>query len=297
MSYFALSHSFTTELLECPRKFQLSPKSLTPRTEISKNMAAAFGTVFGISIAEYMHSKDADKAILLAFMHWPFPLNEIQTYSNRSVWNIVHAIQDVKRFNLLPEFQPLAIEGQDDWRERAFGIVEGNCIYAGTIDQAFSLEGVPTVIDYKTGDKDCATLKIKYSNQDQLLAYAVMFGTYYNLPRVAYCYLLYSTIEGKFEQVYVEVTKELASEWIASIFARFEMLKIFESLPKAPKNGRACYSYNRPCQFYGICDDMQKAELVEQIPESYRLMDFKKVKDWITNVLSPKGKMSFEWRF
>ena len=297
MKYFALSHSFTSQLLECPRKFQLSEKILEHRTGISENMAAAFGTVFGIAIAEYLHSRNVDEAILRAFVHWPFPLNELQAYSGRSVWNIVHAMQDIERFGLLDEFQPLELDANFDWREKSFGIVDNNCLYAGTIDQAAMFDGIPVVIDYKTGDKSPEILKIKYSNQDQLLAYAVMFGTYYKLPHIGYCYVLYSTTTGTFEKLYVEVTKELASEWVASMFSRFEMLRIFEAMPKAPKNGRSCYTYNRPCQFYGTCDDLQKAELATEIPEYYKIMSFAEVKNWIENILIPKGNKSFIWSF
>ena len=299
-----LSHSFTTEFLACPRRFQLTGIKFQSG-ELSPHVAAAFGSIFGEAIAELIETRDLDSAILTAFLRWPYELNFVQPKSSRSVWNIVHALRDLVRANygLLADMEK--IEGQD-WRERKFALhtqSDGNeFYYIGSLDHAFNIK-LPdspkptfTVVDYKTGEPQLATMRIQYSNQDQLIAYAIMVGTYLKLPRIAYRYVLYNVPSSQFDVVTKLITKETASEWLASLLARFGMLNLFSQMPKAPKNGRSCYNYGRPCEYFGLCDDMALPAPLTGIPPSYTIVSFAEVKHWIENILETSGN-NFVWDF
>ena len=100
-----LRNSSTIQLHKCPRKFELDrllPDSVDWNSQEDQDLA--FGSIVGAGVAEYLVSRNLDKAYFAAFLtcttDLDFHTTESGTAAGKTFW---HALFAISRFTLLDE--------------------------------------------------------------------------------------------------------------------------------------------------------------------------------------------------
>lgn len=257
-----LRNSSTIQLHKCPRKFELDrllPDSIDWNSQ--EDIDLSFGSIVGAGVAEYLVSRNLNKAYFAAFLtcttDLDFHTTESAISAGKSFW---HALFAISRFVLLDEqeyrdYEVVHFQGKPAV-ELSFLVDCGD---------GFTNQGhVDVLLQHKrTGNYrvlDCKTTKYRsniaqWQNAPQALGYSIMVDaitkTLATTYEVDYC--LYNSKTQEWESFNFIKTHAQRAEWIRSLLRDIQHIAEYAEDDHFPKHGESCYDFFRPCSYLDTC--------------------------------------------
>lgn len=254
-----LSHSSLLTLHSCPRRFQLN--RLLPNIPREENPTLQMGTSFGIAIQSYYEGKDINQIVWDIFLSWKLALEAEEKNINKSIWYTISAIQSFlasPETTFIREEYELAKFGPSEKPaiELHFKVdLENGFTYHGYVDLVLKhkMTGEYIVIEIKTGSR---VDEARYKNSFQGLGYSIVLdkivGTEYSSYKVIY--LVYDTATFQYHVFQCHKQLSARADWLVALLNETRIIQIYAEDPRFPMHGESCYSFNRQCNHYGICN-------------------------------------------
>ncbi len=260
-----LSYSSIELLRACPRKFEIY-KILQSAGEKEESIDTLCGTATGLGIQEYFKSKSLDKAIWAAYKAW----NRIgleQETTKKSFWLVVNQLQKLQyTIKERPELNGWELvyfehpkKGLIPAVELSFKIIlNESYVLRGFMDLVLKKDDEYAVLENKTTGWNVIH-PAQHQNSNQGSSYAYILDRIVGKKNYHVKYLIeqFPTLK---QEIY-EFPKGAAArlEWLADLSLECQRIELYKSQQHFPKHGGSCMSFNRPCQFFGICDLNKKA--------------------------------------
>jgi len=262
-----LSYSSLELYHSCPRKFELykvhpvdAPRDTSP--------ALSQGSAVGHGYAAHLMGQGEEQTRFETWLNYYPPLEDnVRTMAKAQV--IVQALIDT----------PMKPENEDDpldWElayfnnqpttELSFCIrLTENMVYVGYLDAVLysPSTGRYRPLELKTSSLQEQTLEVNFKNSAQGLAYALVLDTILGKPQETFAIQyrvaqVHRTKELQYRPTIHDFyfTKTLVDrlEWLIGLKMEVESIQNSLDLEMFPKRGSSCLAWNRPCQFYGICN-------------------------------------------
>lgn len=253
-----LSFSTLEDFNRCERYFQLN-KLLATDDAREESADLSFGTAYGVGIAEYFLSQDADLSIYKGWLaYWP----EIET-DKKNVWRMVQALQASFPVvdNLLMDYEMLVIDGKPA-RELSFRInLTPDYYYVGYIDFVLRhrYDGTCVVWDAKTTGLQLLDLSPNYQNSAQGIGYSIALDAIVGekLAHYAIGYFVAQLLKDAKVKVQPLVFKKTLLDrlnWLMTLGGDLSRLEQAASLDFYPRRGSGCLKFNRQCKHFGVCN-------------------------------------------
>lgn len=264
-----LSHSSRSLLHSCPRKYQLYRLG-NPAREYDEH--TDFGTVVGEGIQHYMLHGDFQAAVFRMFTLFRGDLFEDGVRSRKT---FLHAVYALKQFQiikntLLADYE-VATFNDRPALELGFSVSVGNeFAYRGKVDIILrnKLTGLLLVLELKTS-KDEAKQE-KYGNAGQGLGYSIFTRQISPAAdKFNVLYLVYQTMAQEFAPLMFVKQHTERALWIQDLIADCQLLGVYNQFEVWPRHGESCMSFNRPCNWYGMCH-MRNSNLFADITDEER---------------------------
>lgn len=256
-----LSYSGILTLHSCPRKFELY--RLLPRADEDDTAGhLAFGTVVGNGIQEYIVTSDLNKAILRVFLDWKDNLDsESGAKSAKTFWHAVWAVEKFVGFYAqeLSNYEVAVFNGKPAV-ELGFDIDCGNGFrLRGKLD-ALLIHKVKReflVIECKTTGLSNVS-EAMYKNSAQAVGYGVVVDAVAHQSAAvsnsySVLYPVYKTKAQEWEPFRFPKSYAQRALWIQSILYDIAHIEQYHEMEFFPQHGESCLSFNRACQFFGLC--------------------------------------------
>lgn len=279
----AFSHSRLEALDGCPRKFELSGK-LNIRKRI-KSLTFAYGHAFGEGVQALLAGKTFEEMIWEVFRDWEVPLDmagyEAEQRNKKGFWDCIDTLEkfDYLRNNM--DDNELLLNSRKivwtDWEIAKFVSRNGEVKDAVELEleidlgNGFFYEGhIDLVLKHKVSER-FAVLELKtsglhtvpqelFGNSPQPTGYMIALDTQLvkSNPDATTSfdvfYLVAQTKKKQFYEFQFTKTPLHRNQWLSYLLAKIDQVENLESrnLPY-PINFKSCFSYNRPCEFYGLC--------------------------------------------
>lgn len=250
----------------CPRRSMLT--ALTGERE-EGTIHTEFGSAYGEGAQAIMQGKTIEEAIWAAFMAFKGDFEEMQDKRNRkSFWECVDAVERFKLFWELvaePEYELLYFTDQFGNNvpavELSFRLDFADGYYfIGYIDAVLRnrITGELVVLELKT-TSDQNVPEAKYKNSNQALGYGLVLDYFADLigavgSSYTVLYLVYGTKEQEFSIFPFAKNAVDRVDWLRDTLNKFTFWDYYIKQRHFPKNGDACYSFGRVCNFFGQCD-------------------------------------------
>lgn len=273
-----LSYSTTTTLHSCPRKFLLEKLTADSSTDVTDNVDFLFGHAVGAGVQNYAHNKDMNLAIWDSFLSWKGDLLLEVPKKKKSFWNAIIAVMKFagELGELLEGWEIATLEDGKPAIELAFKLDLGNgYIYMGHIDAILWHPVLKQfkVLELKTTGFNSVN-DAMYKNSAQALGYGLvvdslalkLLGT--AISNYEVLYLVYKAGMQEWEMLPFVKSRQSRASWLLQLRLDCSMVDLYRSTNTFPTYGESCYSFFRPCEFFGICDlksmlDSLASKLVE----------------------------------
>jgi hypothetical protein len=266
----ALSYSRRKTLNRCTRLFQL--REIKQRKSRSPSIDTAFGSAFGAGVQELFASGSVERATIAAFANWDYPEFE-DLYGKKhakSFWICVESIQIfASQFfpSIHSEYQLADLDGKSGVELFVYLRIGDSFNYQIHIDLILQNRETKAlcVVEIKTSGMDA--MESDWGNSSQTLGYYVVLETLSRRlgldvePCVYYiCFnpsklLDASSAHGIQIFPYVK-TPHANMEFVQELMHDIRRINDCVEHDFFPKQGGACTTYRRPCEFYGSCDMM-----------------------------------------
>jgi hypothetical protein len=251
-----LSHSTLETLNSCERKFQLDKLLQGGRKDESEH--TVFGRAYGVGIASYLVTQDADRSIFEAWLaYWP----ELET-EKKNIPRLVSALEAsfVTADTLLMEYEVATFNGRPAV-ELSFRLnINEHYYFVGYIDVVLRnrFTGVYYVLDAKTTGLQLYDLEPLYKHSGQTLGYSVALDRIVGSEQSSYGVLYFVAQLGKEFKAKTHVmpfNKTLLDRlnWFVTLGMDVKHLTEMAELNIYPKRHSGCLRYNKACMYFGTC--------------------------------------------
>ena len=278
-----LSHSSLETLHECERKWQLD-KLLANGTDREDSEHTVFGKAFGVGVAAYAVTQDADMALWQAwYSYWP----EIET-EKKNIPRLLSALMSsfIELDTLLMEYEVVEFNGKPAV-ELSFRLeVTDEYYFVGHIDLVLRnrFTGVHYVLDAKTTGLSILDLSPLYKHSGQTLGYSIALDRIVGAELSSYGVIYFvaqlgKDFKAKIHTLTYEKTLMDRLNWFITLGLDVKHLEEMAELNIYPKRHTACLHFMRPCREFGTCDlhalDTPKIRTEDNIAYdfSYKLED------------------------
>lgn len=278
------SYSSSLLLSGCARKYQLMKMSATKNPESEESWQQTLTFQYGHTVGEAIQDtliRGADKAsreqtIFTLFTGWKCDLFEENTKQKKSFF---HALAALYKFwalqddGLYGDYEVAYFEGKPA-AELSFKINFPNGgSYRGYVDLVLrhKYTGEYVILEMKTNSGNVINPN-QYKNSGQAIGYSVVLDKIQpGLTNYTVEYLVYMTRLAQWETFSFPKTYTQRALWVRD---RLWDQQILDTLAAQetnhgiwPMNGNNCVSWNRDCEFMGICH-MNTEGLVQPLRES-----------------------------
>jgi hypothetical protein len=266
-----LSHSSLITLHACPRKFELYRLNAGPAP--TPSVDTAFGSAFGAGIQTLIATEgNLTKALVDAFLAWDVSLLEENAKSNKSIWEVVMALESFAKIHLptiLKDWKIATLKDGKPAVELSFKInLPDGFAYRGFVDlvlqhrteHRFKIWELKTTGSYVVHEA-------QYKNSFQGVGYGVV------LDQLAAAigaesdyfvdYFVYKTKSREFEIMPFLKSNLERMRWLSQLLLEVEKMQLYDRLGMFPQHGESCYAFFRPCEYFGICQ-MSNSSLVDE---------------------------------
>jgi len=257
------SHSQREILHECPRKFQ-QLKIVRPGIELGNtyiNLDFIFGHAVGAGVQCYIVTGNRNAALFATFLSWSTDSDAETNKSNKSLYfAILATLKFIDFWNQIRQDWEVATFNGKAASELTFWLdCENGHYHAGHIDVVLrnKVSGYYTVIEIKTTSMRDPS-EAMYGNSGQALGYSIILdtiaGTLGAVTTFQVLYFVYSSTRRAWNVFPFTKSRKQRAEWIQDLLLDHTTLNTYVNLEFFPKRGNACWSFNKTCQYYGICD-------------------------------------------
>lgn len=262
-----LSHSATTILHQCPRKFQLHRLMFPFEEPGQTSVDLRFGTAVGNGIQKLFVTRDMNAAVMTAFMSWEGYLwDDAGNKSNKEFIDVLIALD---RFHNLVQgafknYEVVIIDGVPA-SELGFVInFPDGFKYRGLLDLLLinKITGELVVLECKT-TKYRNVNEAQYKNSAQGLAYALVtdaiakqlaaLGIQVKSSYIV-MYPIYMTSAKDWEVFYFKKTNTNRANWLRLIMSDIDLITFYARNNYFPMYGESCFSFFRQCEYFEVCD-------------------------------------------
>ena len=266
----AYSYSRLQTLYSCPRKFQL--KELAQASSYDATIHTSFGSAFGAGVQELWRSDSLPRATLALIAAWDYPAFE-DLWGKDKHKSIFHCIQSLGIYHatvhqeLSLDYRLAYLQGKPGIEFFAYMQIGSHDYYQVHIDLILETKttGALVVLEIKTSGMVQQAANWENSLQTKgYFALLTVVSSKLGLPIAPK--IIYITLQtGKlalpdeyfgFNVFHFAKPAYIASDFTLSLLQDLTMLDIYKADGHFPKRGHSCVSYNRPCEFFGICDDI-----------------------------------------
>lgn len=258
-----LSYSKLKLLRQCPRKFEL--QELEGFGDTFSSVDTDFGHVVAAGIQSLFATEgNLPLSLTFALSHWNQGIDDEKPRDNKSLWTAIYSIE----YFYNTHYQELISLGYRYWEPgiETFFLVHlsDRFFYQGHIDLILlNPKGELEIIEIKT--TSYATTEYHWTNSDQTLGYSTalpFIADKYNLPYSdTLTYIIQDTrkiFDPEYNNgfIFLPLTKTNTDriQWLQSILVRTLELDLYLEHKLFPKEGSSCYSFFRPCKFFGTCN-------------------------------------------
>lgn len=255
-----LSYSALNVFHSCKRKFQLNRLKTTYRSEQSEeaNITFAYGHIIGDGIQKILEGKSEQEVILAAFLGWHAPLLAIDEKRKKSFWSAIIALQkfiSLRESGFLDEYEVLTYNNK----------LATELNFKITLPDGFNFRGsVDAVLIHKTTRRilvlECKTTwqrdvnPAMYKNSSQAIGYSIVLDVVFpGVTEYDVLYLVYSSVTREYLQFKFLKSYVQRAIWIRELMMDVEIIKFCEEQELYPKNGDACLSFGKECEYINHC--------------------------------------------
>jgi hypothetical protein len=266
-----LSHSSSTTLHGCPRRYELY--KLSPNDPVEgRTIHTVFGHAVGTGTQELLVSGDYNQAVIKAFAEYPWDLeDEDGAKPKKTFYHAVHAIDRFQGFKAseLGQYSIPLYKGKPAI-ELGYTIDCGDgWIHRGFLDALMihNMTGEFEVFEGKT-TASWNVHPAMYQNSGQGLGYSCIVDAICaesGVPlmsglKVNYC--VYQTT-GDMDWRLLQFVKNYTQRalWIKQLLRDIQHISEYGDDGYFPLHGENCYSFGRQCEYFGVCE-MKTANLV-----------------------------------
>ena len=267
-----LSHSSSNLLHACPRKFELYKRGLMLQTMLSsaeRNIDARpdphtnFGGCVGNGVQNYLLTNDLVKAqfeMFKTFQQIEYDSDTIRT-NKKSFWHALHAVEQFSmvRHTVLSNMQ-LAVIDDKPALELGFSINCGNGYsYRGFLDGLLFDTAHNRLVVLENKTTGWQAHEAFYKNSGQAIGYDLVvdkISKKLGLDSSAYevIYTVYQTKKQEWELFNFHKSNQHRLRWIKNILLDIKHIAEYAEEDYFPMHGESCFSFARPCEYFGMCD-------------------------------------------
>jgi hypothetical protein len=255
-----LSHSSRQLLHECPRKYQLY--RLTPPLR-EFDVHTDFGSTLGVGIQEFLTSGSKQQAIWKMFCEFQGDLYDDGEKAKKTFLHAVFAIDLFSqiRDTLLLDYEVATFHGKPAI-ELGFRVSVGDAgfLYRGFVDVVLVSRSTGKLLVLELKTTGMTAQEAVYANSGQGLGYSIF--TKEIAPAVEEFDVLYLVFETKAAQfVPLRFTKHHTERalWIQDLIADCQIINVYENFEVWPRHGESCFSFFKPCHWFGMCHMSNRA--------------------------------------
>lgn len=268
------SNSILQSLHSCARRFILEKMQANNRNrsgvERPLNIDFVFGHAVGSGAAAYLaFDRNLPYALYATFLSWygNFDLGK-EDYNARKKKTIERAVIATEIFAhwwevSLGEWEIYRLPSGRPAVELSFCIDLGKTKYFGHIDLVLrnTRTGRIAIGENKTTGYSNPHPAV-YQNSGQAIGYSLVLDQI--VPELAdydVLYFAYSAPGEEWHHFPFAKSTAMKLEWIQDRLIDAGHIEQYFKLEHFPKNGGSCFQFNRPCQFFGECDLVDKEQL------------------------------------
>lgn len=261
-----ISYSTRLTLHSCPRRFLLDKVTASPE-EQDDNPDFLYGHAVAAGVQSFIAFGDKERALLDCFLAWNGSLDTVKEKSKKSIWFAVAAVEKfvVLSPSLLRGWEIAMIPDSTGQLkpavELAFSVdLENGYQYLGHIDLVLvnTTTAKLMVLELKTTSFNTIN-EATYKNSDQAIGYSIVLdslATRLNLDSKNYTvfYLVYKTGSQEFEPLLFLKSRADRATWLHDMLVDCTILDVYRQQQHFPMRGESCFSFFRPCEYFGICN-------------------------------------------
>lgn len=259
-----LSYSTNSLVESCARKFQLTKdKKLTdwdiPRATRENNQHLDFGTAIGIGTANYIVTKDLEKAIWTSLVSF----NYAEETETKNALSLVTCLQALAH-SWNPDQWEIAYYNGKPAVELSFKITLDDATqdyYCGYVDLVLihKQSKLAVVLEVKSTGSRLNDLNPYYQNSAQGLGYSTILDSITGgSSSWQVLYLVYQFTQNNIiPKLHIfPYTKNIRDrlEWLIDLRFLYERVLQYYDIGYWPKRGTGCMFYNKLCEFFKLCD-------------------------------------------
>lgn len=274
--------SYSSSLLfnGCPRKYQLQKLGSNTRAaedlDWQSTLTFQFGHTVGDSIAETLiATKTRDQIIFDQFMAWKCDLLEENEKQKKSFFHAMWALSKfwaLQDTGFFEDYEVAYYEGKPA-AELSFKInFPGGHSYRGFVDLVLrhKYTGEYIILELKTNSGNFVNHN-QYKNSEQAIGYSVVLDKIEpGLTNYTVEYLVYMTRLQTWESFSYPKTYTQRALWLKDRVWDTQVMDLLVAQEGSygmwPMRGNHCVSYNRECDFLGICH-MNTESLIKPLRE------------------------------
>lgn len=281
-----ISHSGRQLFYSCPRKFQLSKTKTFYYAERRESKALSFGKAFGTGIQALMSGRSLDDSLILSALDFS-PDIAFDEDAIKSQESLAHVHEAMNSFyhgqlpGLSADWKVLDMPGLNGV-ELGFGISYPD----GTIERGFidlvlqnKSSGEVIILEIKTVGSMQVSTDSKWINSPQGIMYLLILDFLLGRKGIQLnnrvLYLEYNKRHKQYTIFPFEKTIPERIDFLTSCLYDVEMRSgVLDRNQKAFKTGN-CTTYNRQCDYFGVCDLDIKLEYPEiEIDPELQMVNF-----------------------
>lgn len=309
-----VSHSSLGMFDSCARKLEHRKFMLHPGGDSS--LPGEVGNALHAGYQEFLITKNFDKACAAMMLRYPITMCSTPAWGY-SMEECYATLQAVCHSHYLIEYELAYVDCVDGIRRPAIEIpfsielagfnlkTDGHVYvdrpnfipvyYEGFVDAFMfnKLTGEYIAVDFKTTKQDLANSIYKYKFDEQLIPYAFVLEQMLKrqVDTLKFKYLAVSVDMQNPEVRLYEFTKTRrdVQEWAQGLMHRMHNIRSFYNMVWFPRRGGNCHTYNRPCQFWDVCQYDKVEMRLRLIAMDKREQRGQKLNPWIKVQLAMAG--------
>lgn len=280
-----LSYSRLQTFHTCPRKFLLR-EVVAADAGFAGNTHTAFGSAFGAGVQEVLRSGNLQRGLLAGFASWDAPYDAEEKKANKNIWTALIGIEKFYNY-IYPELQEAGYE-----LATYKGKPGNELFFLVWYGERYNHQGHIDIVLYNRKTNKLVVLELKttskeshpadWQNSEQTLGYSVVLDAMAaEIGAVAGWeveYLIYNPAISKdnpenawgFTNYTFQKSDLLKTEYIISTLQDIKTIELMFDNEHFPKRGNACITWNRVCDYFGRCDELQAQYIHRDLEEVHR---------------------------
>lgn len=260
-----------------------------------------FGSAYGLGIAEYFYTQDADRAFLKAWLEF----NEDLETEKKNWTKCFCALEAsfIQIDNLLQDYDMVTYQDKPA-SELSFRLnINESYYFVGYIDIVLRNKwtGKYCVLEVKHTGLSASDLRALYENSGQALGYSVALDTMVGEEVASYDIIYFvaqlgKDFSSKIHVLHFEKTLLDRLNWFLTLGLDVEKLERMAEIGVYPKRGDSCMKFNKPCFHFGVCG-LSSADVPAVRVEDTTVYDFTfdidpLIEDHIKRVANSKSEVA-----